>query len=230
MRAKTQDSEAGPRELRTTIPDGPKIPVRCHRYPHRDPRSDACAPNGGGTGRVRFPALATPCAVRRASLPSCRLSLLLLGRSRSLGSACFSPPGPPPSAPVPCASATSAEGRGSMLSPQRTAAASSRGVGEASPFPWTRSVVTHAASQCSGSEVTTRPCRRLSSCGDGGCSAGCLRYEFGARGSLARRAPPCARQGVPGGGALRCGEARAQSLSVLTGGDRRHGGCFIVQS
>lgn len=190
MRAKPQDSGARPRELRTTIPDGPKIPARCHRYSRRDPRLDACAQNGGGT---RPRALSRPRHAQRRpsgfSPLSCRLSLLLLGRSRSLGPACFSPPGPPPSAPVPCASTTSAEGGGSMLSPQRTAAAASRGAGEASTFPWTRSVVTHAASQCSGSEVTTCPCRRPASCGDGGCSAGCLRSEFGARGSWSGRWP-----------------------------------------
>lgn len=72
-----------------------------------------------------------------------------------------------------------------MLSPQRTAAVASRGAGEASNFSCTRSVVTHAASQCFGSEVTTRPCRRPSSCG----SAGYLRSEFGAGGSRSGQRP-----------------------------------------
>lgn len=104
---------------------------------------------------MRFPALATPCAVA-----SCRLwlhALLLLVFSLSPGPACFPPPVLPQPAPIICASAISAEGVGSMLSPQRAAAVASRGAGEASNFPRTRSVVTHAASQCS-SEVTTGPC------------------------------------------------------------------------
>ncbi|CAO2584540.1 Atl3 [Lemmus lemmus] len=101
---------------------GTRVVIRARTHAHR---------TVAGLGRVRFPALATPCAFLRAFPRSCRLSLLLLGRSRSLGPACFSPPGPPPSAPVSCASATSAEGGGSMLSPQRTAAAASRGAGDA---------------------------------------------------------------------------------------------------
>lgn len=126
-----------------------------------------------------------------------------------------------------------------MLSPQRTAAVASRGAGEASNFPGTRSVVTHAASQCFGSEVTSRPCRRLFWCGDGRPHRRVSRLGIQGRGSwsgepsqpppgargllrpgvLARRAPPCAGQGVPGGGALRVGKRGWRS--VLTGRDRR---------
>lgn len=79
-----------------------------------------------------------------------------------------------------------------MLSPQRTAAVASRGAGEASNFPRTRSVVTYAAFQCFGSEVTSRPCRRLFfpfsffGVATGGRTAGCLSSEF--------------RAGAPGAG------------------------------
>lgn len=167
MRAKTRDSGARPRERRTTTPDGPEIPVRSHRYLRRDPRS---APRRTRTERWRdLAACAFPPSSRPApsaglfrrlwAFPAVLLLLLLLRFSRSPGSSCFPPPGQPQPPPVFCASATSAEGGGSMLSPQRTAAVASRGAGEASNFPRTRSAVTHAAFQCFGSEVTSRPCR-----------------------------------------------------------------------
>lgn len=113
-----------------------------------------------------------------------------------------------------------------MLSPQRTAAVASRGAGEASKFSRTRSVVTHAAFQCFGPEVTSRPRRHHFWCGDRGLHRPvfCLRIQgrgswsrersqsqpgacgLPRPGGLARRAPPCAGQGVPGGGALRVGK------------------------
>lgn len=193
----------------------------------RDRRSGARAPNCGGT---RPRALCRPrhALRRRSGFPTSRrlwlrallLLLPLLGFSGSPGPACFPPPGPPQPAPVFCASAASAEGGGSMLSPQRTAAVASRGAGEASSFPWTGSAVTHAASQGFGSEVTTRRCRRSCSCGDVHCPAGCLRSQFraGGSGSGQRPRPQSRAYGVvrAGGRAAR-GSGRSSSALSLAG-------------
>lgn len=74
-----------------------------------------------------------------------------------------------------------------MLSPQRTAAVASRGAGEASNFPRTRSVVTHAAFQCFDPEVTSRSCRRFFWCGDGSPHHRVPRLRIQGRGSWSRK-------------------------------------------
>ncbi|XP_045414155.1 atlastin-3 isoform X1 [Lemur catta] len=100
-----------------------------------------------GFRRVRFPASAGPALAtpRAASLASSarpalapsrlRAPLLLPSFFWSAGPARFPPPGPssflPQYSPLFCASAASAEGGGSMLSPQRAVAAASRGAGDA---------------------------------------------------------------------------------------------------
>lgn len=127
-----------------------------------------------------------------------------------------------------------------MLSPQRTAAVASRGAGEASNFPRTRSVVTHAAFQCFGAEVTSRPCRLLFWCGDGRPHRRVPRLGIQGRGSWSCEdsqspRPPAAWWSGRSSSALywagRAGRRRAPDrearLAVLTGRDRRKG--FIVE-
>lgn len=126
-----------------------------------------------------------------------------------------------------------------MLSPQRTAAVASRGAGEVSNFPRTRSVVTHAAFQCFGSEVTSRPCRRLFGVATGARTAGTSAPNSGpgllelGRFSVSARSPrpPAAWWSGWSSSALcwagragrRCAPGPEARLAVLTGRDRRNG-------
>lgn len=124
-----------------------------------------------------------------------------------------------------------------MLSPQRTAAVASRGAGEASKFSRTRSVVTHAAFQCFGSEVTSRPRRHHFWCGGRGLHRPVSRLRIQGRGSWSRersQSQPgaCAAWwSGPSSSALcwagRAGRWRAPGrevrLTVLTGRDLREG-------
>lgn len=91
-----------------------------------------------------------------------------------------------------------------MLSPQRTAAVASRGAGEASSFPGTRSVVTHAAFQRFRSEVTSLPCRSFFGVATGGRTAGCLGSEFRAGAPGAGNVLSLGREPAASGGLVVC--------------------------